>query len=352
MQDAANSARATAGGGSSSDSDIDSDSAVTKARIIRHMNADHAASLARYLEFYCRLPRARAERNARLEDITFEYLIVTCGGSSSSGSNNNNDKHKNSAAPTPPPTPAPAPARHVIPLDPPLARWSDARARLVHMDAAALAGLARSATAVRRYRAPRSALHVAVFAACVLTFAAFWRRANFRPGALLHDYLLVPGSRRPQQQQQQPPQAHPSSQQLLPQRQQQQGQQQRWQQTATKTTQDPTAAAAAEAGAQGFGARFAHFCYTIQPALITAMLAIHVAEAAWMHATRLRRYNVPLLSRVWWAWMLSTFVEGVGAFQRLDALVREEEEEAERKKRTHGEKEGQKDTRGEKEGQK
>jgi hypothetical protein len=335
MQDAANSpvpapaARASAG-----DNDAaDAADAATKARIIQHMNADHTASLARYLEFYCRLPRARAEHSPRLEDITFEYLILACGGGHSNNSNNNsnnsNDKNKTTAAPAP----ASAPARHVIPLDPPLTHWSQARARLVRMDAAALAGLARSATTVRRYRAPRSALHITVFAACVLTFAAFWRRANFRPGALLYDRLLVPGSRRSQPPHPSHP-SHPSQQQL------QQGHQQRWQQTATNSTEDPTAAAAAAgaaAGPQSFGARFAHFCYTIQPALITSMLAIHLAEAAWMHATRLRRYNVPLLGRVWWAWMLSTFIEGFGAFQRLDALVREEEA-AEEEKKKRGEK--------------
>ncbi|MCJ1366412.1 hypothetical protein MMC16_005540 [Acarospora aff. strigata] len=154
-------------------------------------------------------------------------------------------------------------SQHVISLDPPLSSWPEARERMVTMDKVALQGLGRSHIAVKEYRWPTGFLAL-VFVLAAQTLATFWRRANFLPGSLLYDSVLrhVP--------------------------------------------------------------RYAKFCYDIQPYLFYLMLAIHVTEAVWMARTRLVRYNVPQFSILWWKWVSSTFVEGVGAFKRFDQIVKEE----------------------------
>lgn len=142
---------------------------------------------------------------------------------------------------------------YTIPLSPPLASLKEARERVVQMDQDAIRGLDRSEITVKEYRRPRG-LHAVVFGLCLFTYIAFSRRQNVLPGSPIYDYLLKysPGS--------------------------------------------------------GYFA-------SIQPALITLMVGIHVAEAAVM-VGRLRKHSVPLLSWLWWTWTISTFVEGYGAFQR------------------------------------
>ncbi|KAF2460223.1 hypothetical protein BDY21DRAFT_334756 [Lineolata rhizophorae] len=54
------------------------------------------------------------------------------------------------------------------------------------------------------------------------------------------------------------------------------------------------------------------------------MLAVHVVEAAVM-ARRLARHSVPVGSALWAMWVGSTFLEGAGAFERLNALIEEGE---------------------------
>ena len=199
------------------------------------MNVDHQDSLVRYLEHFCRLSSFSA-RNAKLEDITFDALII----SSSDGS------------------------RYTIPIEPPMTTWSEARPRVVAMDGEATAGLKRSNITVKKYKKPKGFMSV-VFASCAITYVMFCKRSNFQPGSLLYDYLLkhAPG--------------------------------------------------------------FASWCYKIQPMLIYPMLAIHIGEASYMVQNRLEKHSVPRFSKLWWKWVLSTFIEGVGAFMRLDGIVKEEE---------------------------
>ena len=220
----------------------DENDARTKARIVNHMNKDHGASLSRYLEYYSRLPQ-EATQGATIEDVTFSYMILRTAAST----------------------------RHLVPLDPPLRDWSEARPRLIKMDQDALEGLGRSDIVLDRYIAPRG-FHAVVFVACVLTYAAFVRRAHFEPGSWLHDALLYdyPG--------------------------------------------------------------FARFCRTIQPFLFPAMAAQHLSEAIWFARTRLHKYNVERFTRLWWVWMISIFIEGVGAMIRVDDMAEDRRSAKEKQK--------------------
>ena len=131
------------------------------------------------------------------------------------------------------------------------------------MDAEAVAGLGASDITVKKYKPPRGFMTV-VFVACALTYTAFCRRANFEPGSVLYETLL----------------AH------VP--------------------------------------RFAKFCHIIQPLLFWFMIVLHAGETVWMATRRLERHTVRMFSRVWWLWVLSCFVEGVGSSVRFDECVREE----------------------------
>jgi len=208
-----------------------SQDAAAKQRVIPHMNADHQDSIVRYLEHLLNVS-SFAARNARIEDMTLNSVTVR-----------SNSK------------------RYVIPLEPPMDSWRDARERLVRMDKDAIQALGRSDITVKEYRRPRG-FHAVVFVACALTFAAFCRMSNFLPGSYLYEVVLkhFPG--------------------------------------------------------------FASFCAKIQPILFYTMFAVHAGEAITMAKTRLRKHSVPVASRLWWTWVLSTLIEGVGAFQRFDAIVK------------------------------
>lgn len=223
-------------------SDSTSKDAEAHQRIITHMNKDHQDSLIRFLEHHAHIS-SRSARNATLADITLNSLTIISSNRS----------------------------RHVIPLEPPMKSWSEARERMVAMDQVALRGLGRSDITVKKYKRPKGFLAV-VFVAAGCTIVCFSRRSNFLPGSRLYDSVL----------------RHVPS--------------------------------------------FARFCYDIQPFLLYPVLAIHVSEAVWMETTRLEKHNVPRFSKLWWKWVLSTFVEGVGAFIRLDMIVKEETEKKEKTK--------------------
>lgn len=133
------------------------------------------------------------------------------------------------------------------------------------MDAEATAALGRSDVTVTRYKRPREFMMV-VMVACALTYAAFCRRGNFVPGSILYNTLLH----------------------YIP--------------------------------------RFADFCWMIQPLLIYPMVMLHAGEAVHMARSRLEKHTVRCGSRVWWTWVGSAFLEGVGSFVRFDEVVREEGE--------------------------
>lgn len=132
------------------------------------------------------------------------------------------------------------------------------------MDAEAVAGLKRSNITVRKYVKPTGFMAL-VAVMVLLNLIVFPQRANFQPGSLFYDNLLV------------------------------------------------------------YAPRFARFNLYIRPLVLGLILGIHPAETVYMHVSRLRKHTVATLSGLWWIWILSTLVEGYGAFVRFDRIVEEEE---------------------------
>lgn len=155
--------------------------------------------------------------------------------------------------------------RYKVPISPPMTSWSDARPRVVEMDGKATAGLGKSSVTVKKFTPPQGFM-VVVWAAAFLTFIAFSQRSNFRPGSWCYLWVLryVPS--------------------------------------------------------------FSNFCWRIQPLVFYPMVLLHTVEMVYMERSRLQRHTVRVLGRVWWLWMFSTFVEGIGAYIRFDKVVREEEQ--------------------------
>ncbi|MCJ1239209.1 hypothetical protein MMC14_007203 [Varicellaria rhodocarpa] len=165
-------------------------------------------------------------------------------------------------------------AQHVISIEPPMVAWVEARERVVAMDAEAVKGLKRSNITMKRYEEP-SGFMALVFVAVAMTFALFSKRSNFESGSFLYNHVLryAPG--------------------------------------------------------------FAKWCYKIQPLLIFLMVTIHGSEVVYMGIGRLKKHSVPRFGILWWKWVLSTFIEGVGAFVRFDRIIKEEEEEEKKMKAKH-----------------
>ncbi|KAI4115842.1 MAG: hypothetical protein LQ345_003639 [Seirophora villosa] len=207
---------------------------AAKERIIKHMNSDHQDSLIRYLEYFCHLSSFSA-RNATLNNVTLDSLSISTSHGKS----------------------------HLVPVQPALGTWSDARTRFADLDAQAVQGLGRSNITVKKYTRPTGFMAV-VFLAALLTYVFFSKRSNFQPGSIIFDVLLR------------------------------------------------------------HVARFARFCYTVQPLVLSLTLAIHLTEATYMARSRLRKHTVPTFSKLWWIWIGSTFIEGAGAFIRIDRIVEDE----------------------------
>ncbi|KAL1606663.1 hypothetical protein SLS60_004070 [Paraconiothyrium brasiliense] len=219
--------------------------AATKERIVKHMNADHADSIRRYLEAFKQKSIYQA-RNARLTDVSLNDLKFDCGGQ-----------------------------QLILPFDPPMKTLREARERLVQMDKDALRALGRNDIPINKYIPPYAPglhfIHLLNFTQCLLTYIVFSRKANFRPGSLLHDHLLS----------------------LVP----------------------------------GFG----EFCLTIQPFLFWIMIGIHATETLFM-ARRLNKHGLTPYDGIWWAWTGSCFVEGKTCWMRLDTVIDEQLKEREAKK--------------------
>lgn len=211
------------------------DDPAAPGRIIKHMNKDHQDSLVRYLEHFCHIPSSTA-KTARLEEITFEHMIITSTG-----------------------------RRNIVYFELPLQSWGESRERVVEMDQQAMEGLGKSDLIVTRYTRPRG-FHLVVFVTCLAVYVCFATRRNFEPGALLYEGLLKP----------------------VP--------------------------------------RFNAFCHAIQPYLIVFMHGIHATEAFFFERRKLAKHGVARFSRLWWTWMTSVYIEGAGAFLRVDALVKEQKE--------------------------
>lgn len=133
--------------------DLESKNEAAKARIIKHMNADHAESLSYYLQHYRSLS-ARAARGAILDDITLSAMSLRT---------TDNDLHQ-------------------IPFNPPMTSWAEARQRTVDMDREAREALGISSIRITTYEPPRSPFQIFVFGACLFTFNVFMFRNKIVPG--------------------------------------------------------------------------------------------------------------------------------------------------------------------------
>lgn len=202
--------------------------------VIKHMNADHADSLQLYLQAFCGIT-AREAKDASLEDLSLSHLILRAQGT-----------------------------RYLVPVDPPMKDYSEARGRLVALHKESLQKLGRSDVTLTEYRAPRG-IQAVIFALCLYTYASCFRRGNLLPGSFVYENL------------------------------------------GFKYVPD-----------------FAHFVYNIQPLLFPSVVGIHLVESALLAVKRLKPLGVPFMSGLWCVWVASTFVEGFGAFQRIGQIVKEE----------------------------
>ncbi|KAI4719280.1 hypothetical protein E4T48_04450 [Aureobasidium sp. EXF-10727] len=153
-------------------------------------------------------------------------------------------------------------------LEPPMTSFREARERLVQMDKECVEALGRSDITVKEFLAP-TGVYLVSFIVISATFVAFRSRGNFEAGSAIA--AVVPGA-------------------------------------------------------------FARFCWTIQPFIWYGMLSIHSLETWHMARGRLRKHNVNIRSRVWWSWMATTFIEGVGAYNRFDKMVKEKRAEKDKQK--------------------
>lgn len=211
-------------------------------KICDHMNADHRDSLSFFLQVYCFVSAHEAE-SAEIEEIRLSGMTITT-----------------TTSPCPPT--ASKKTHYFVPFEPELSSLSQMRHQVIAMHNHSLNALGRSDITVTEYRRPKG-FSAVVFTACVATFAAFSRRANFVDGSGLYSLVLrhVPG--------------------------------------------------------------FAAFCYKIQPLVMTLMVAIHLSEAIHLALYRLRPHGVAFGSPLWFCWIVNDFLEGYTTLLRFDALVAE-----------------------------
>jgi len=159
-----------------------------------------------------------------------------------------------------------------IPLYPPMTSWSEARIRTVEMDRDSRAALDISHTKITEYEPPSSPLHIAIFVSCVFTFVMFATNQWITPGTWFYDTALP------------------------------------WFPGGPKV--------------------FLGLVRTIA----LPVVGIHALEAYMLDQKKLRKYGVERGSGLWWKWIGSCFIEGFACFQRIDAMVRTKEKEAEKMK--------------------
>lgn len=160
--------------------------------------------------------------------------------------------------------------RYTVPLTPPMKSFSETRSRVVAMHHHCLTKLGLSDITITEYRPPRGTEAIGL-AFCVFVYVLFSRRSNFVPGSMVYD---------------------------------------RWLHLAPSASE---------------------FCYSIQPKLFYGLLGTHILEAvAFTALQRLRPHRVPFLSRLWFAWVVSTLFEGFVAWKRFDEMVKEKRAEREK----------------------
>jgi hypothetical protein len=243
--------------------------AAIKARIIKHMNTEHAESLSLYLQHYSGLSAAEAA-TPKLVDISYDSLTIESSPSAISTSSTSAVGR--------------AGAVYTIPVEPPMASWGDARPRVVAMDGEARAGLglpplpspdsddrsssssAPSGTVViTTYDPPRAPLHIFMIGLVAFFYGCYFLRRN--------GYFLVPGGWY-------------------------------WENVMRYFPLG---------GAEGYA--------WLQDQLAVPVVLLHGTETLWMIG-RLRAHRVGMGAGVWWKWVGATFLEGFGAHQRFGGVVK------------------------------
>ncbi|KAG9240788.1 hypothetical protein BJ878DRAFT_268992 [Calycina marina] len=138
-----------------------SKNAAAKARIIKHLNADHQKSLTYYLQHYNSLSSFEA-RSAQLTDITFDAMTFSISWGNTS----------------------------TVPIYPPMKSWSEARVRTVEMDRESRKALGISPVSITEYEPPKNIFHVTIFALCVLAVVVFATKQWIAPGTFVYDKIL------------------------------------------------------------------------------------------------------------------------------------------------------------------
>lgn len=161
---------------------------------------------------------------------------------------------------------------YTIPFDPPLKSFAETRTRVVDMDRECREALDISNIRITEYEAPRKPAHVIVFGLCAMAFTFFATRDKIVPGTWFYDNVLP------------------------------------W-----------------------FPGGPAWFHWTVNM-VFAPTIALHTFETWYMHRTRLRKFGVERGSALWFKWVLSTFIEGFGCFQRFDATVKRKKLELEKSK--------------------
>jgi hypothetical protein len=151
---------------------------------------------------------------------------------------------------------------HTVPFSPPLASFADARPRTVAMDTTARHALGPR---IVTYDPPRGPLAIGIVVGCTLFYSLMVTRVFIVPGTFAYDVLL------------------------------------RWFPGGPDTV------------------------LWIVKKLWPTMLTCHVVETVLLDRWRLQKYRVVRGSGLWWAWMGSCFMEGFGAYQRIDAQVKRQE---------------------------
>ena len=157
--------------------------------------------------------------------------------------------------------------RTLVPFTPPLSSLSDSRGRLVEMHETCLRELQVDGVMVNRFTLPNRWWSVLLFVVCAWCFGTLPLRGLILPesGSVVSRVYSVNGH--------------------VPQ--------------------------------------LARLAYVLAPWTWCGMVIIHGLEARQMIRTRLWTYEVEVFSWVWWCWVGDAFIEGIGAFVRIDELAKE-----------------------------
>ena len=134
---------------------------AAKARILKHLNADHQESLALYLRHYAGLSSSAAKAPT-LTDITFsEMTFLTRDGKATT-----------------------------VPFNPPMQSWSEARVRTVEMDRDSRAALDISSIRITEYELPQGIWQWSVIGVILWAFSVYLNVGLIVPGTFVYDKIV------------------------------------------------------------------------------------------------------------------------------------------------------------------